>query len=803
MHRRHDARIRAPGAARLAAVASLAAGLLACGGDSGGEYVARPANTLTYSRDIAPILHERCAGCHGPAPLVPPDLSTYESVRGEAARIVAAVRSGRMPPWPPELRSGEFEGERRLSTTEVGMIGQWVEEGAAQGEPSDLPSAAGAAAGWRLGEPDLVIEMPEPYELDADGDEVLRSFVLPVPVDGTRWVEAVEFRPGNPRAVRGARIALARGRAARRFDAEDPGPGYDGRFATGAAANPDGFLLAWMPGAVPRPGRDSIAWRLEPGASLVLELRLRPTGRPETVRAEVGLHFAPGPPARRPALLRLGSRTIDIAPGERDYQVTDSYTLPVDVNVLSVYPRARHLARAVQAHAVLPDGTMRSLIRIDDWRFEWQGEYRYREPIFLPRGTKLFMRYTYDNSGSNPHNPSVPPVRVVYGPRSVDEAADLWIQVLPQDSAALALLKEDFARKELRALADGYEFLARLHPESARVQYALGNVLMDRGDARGAITRYRKALAIDPGLVEAHYNLGNALAATGAFTDAVAEYQLALDGDPRFASAHYNLADVFQSLGMLDDAIEHYRRALRLEPRLAKAHNNLGLALVTRGAVDSAIAEYRRAIDADPTLVSAYNNLANALQSQGKIDEALAILRQALAVDPDNAQANYNLALGLEWQGRYEAAVPHLQKVVAARPADQTMHHALGLALVRAGRPTEGLREFEEAARLKPGWTLPLYSIAWVLATHPSAEVRNPRRAIQVAERAAGLTAYRHPLVLDALAAAYASAGQFDKAVTAMERAVAVAGDPQLAARLRARLELYRAGRPYRDSTMP
>ena len=855
-------------------IVALAVAVGACG-DSGpaDEYAPRPRGTLTFNKDIAPILFEDCSPCHRPGEAAPFGLLTYKDVKDRAQLIAAVTQSRRMPPWLPVPGYGEFSGERRLSVDELGMIQQWAEEGALEGDPADLPPRPEWSEGWKIGQPDLVIEMPEPYALYAEGPEVFRNFVLPIPVTGTRWVKAVELRPGNARAVHHAVMMVDRSPASRRMDEDDPEPGYGGMFSIGEAFSPDGFFLGWTPGQIPSEGEEDISWQLRRGTDLVLQLHVRPTGQPETIQAAVGFYFADGPPARVPSLLRLGSQTMDIPPGEKRYAIRDEYVLPVDVEVLGLYPHAHYLGKEMQAFATLPDGKNRWLLRIDDWDFNWQGEYRYTQPIFLPKGTTLSMRYTYDNSAENPLNPSDPPVRVVYGPASTDEMGDLWIQVLPRDGADLAILNADFNRKELRALADGFELLSRVDPSDVQARYNLGmalqalgevdeamenyrlalqlkpdyaaahnnlgtllesngaadealehfrralaaqpdfaqahynvaNALQARGDLDGAVQHFRQALEADRNYVEAHYNLGNALAAHGKVDEAIAHYLSAVDIDEGFAAAHYNLGNTLRALGRLDEAIDHYRRALQADASLAAAHNNIGLALEAQGEIESAIDTYRMAIAVDPDLAAAHKNLAILLQSQGRTDEALQQLREVLRIDPDDAQANYNLALGLQSMGRFEDALPHLRRMVESRPGDARLRHNVGLALLSSGRTDEAMREFREASRLQPSAPMPIYTMAWILATHRDEKIRNPGEAIVLAERSVQLTKNRNPLALDALAAAYAAAGRFDRAVPIAEQALTVArlaGATDLANNIGARLELYGQRLPYRDTAL-
>ena len=202
-----------------------------------------------------------------------------------------------------------------------------------------------------------------------------------------------------------------------------------------------------------------MAWRLDPGTDVVFQLHMLPTGKPEPIQSSLGLFFAKEPPTKTPYMLRLGSKVIDIQAGDAAYKIRDTYRLPVDARLLSVYPHAHYLAREMKGTARLPDGRLRWLVHIRDWDFNWQDEYRYSSPISLPAGTTLEMEYTYDNSADNLRNPHNPPQRVVYGPQSSDEMGDLWLQVLASDGKGLDQLVRDHAHRELLADVEGYEKL--------------------------------------------------------------------------------------------------------------------------------------------------------------------------------------------------------------------------------------------------------------------------------------------------------------------------------------------------------
>jgi hypothetical protein len=350
-----------------------------------------------------------------------------------------------MPPWLPEPGFGDFVGERRLTGPEIETIRRWVEQGALEGNRADLPPLPEVVDDWQLGKPDLVVTLPEPYILPGGGPDVIRNFVIPLSssVRRIRYVRAVEFRPGNPRFIHHAVVAIDQTLSSRRLDAKDPGPGFEG-MDVGRAHPPDGQMVVWTPGMVPFGNSGGTVWRLEPESDLVLQLHMVPAGKPEMIQPTIGFYFAEGPGAGPPLyLMRLyADEALDIPPGEKDFVVTDTIEVPADVEVLSVYPHAHYLAQTTEAWAMLPDGTKQWLIRIPQWDFDWQDMYRYATPIPLPRGTTVTMRYSYNNSAENVRNPNRPPKRVTAGDRSSDEMAHLWLQVRPRRAEDLPVLQD-------------------------------------------------------------------------------------------------------------------------------------------------------------------------------------------------------------------------------------------------------------------------------------------------------------------------------------------------------------------------
>jgi Flp pilus assembly protein TadD len=421
-------------------------------------------------------------------------------------------------------------------------------------------------------------------------------------------VRGLEIRPTTRRVVHHATILIDRTKASRRLDEADPAPGYEGMFAEGAR-NPASQALGWTPGITPFLEAPDRAWRLERGSDLVVQLHMIPSGKSERVGLSVGLFFSDTPPSRAAVDIKLGSKTIDIPAGEADHAVEDRFVLPVDVELLSIYPHAHFLAREIRAVAELPDGQVEPLVYIKEWNFNWQDQYRYRQPPLLPAGTAIVMRYRYDNSAENPRNPRRPPQRVTHGPGSLDEMGDLWLRVLPRAPADALTLATAFNAHELAAEIAGAEHQAALDPKSATWQNALGIRYVEAGRIEEGIARLREALRLMPAHAEAHNNLGHALQLQGRGRDALVHFRRAAALAPGNDRIHFNLAGALQDQDDVEGAIRHYRAGLALNPDAADAHNGLGTALGSRGLLDEAARHFRLALDLQPGFEDARKNL--------------------------------------------------------------------------------------------------------------------------------------------------------------------------------------------------
>jgi tetratricopeptide (TPR) repeat protein len=546
-----------------------------------------------------------------------------------------------MPPWPPERGFGDFAGDRSLTQTQIELFSEWIKQGKPEGDPASLPSAPTFTGGWQLGEPDLILKMPRPFRMPESGSDVFRNFILPSGVTQVKYVRALELRVDNPRAVHHANIVLDRIQALRRRDGEDGQPGFPGMdVITEAAANnfdPDSHFLFWKPATVLRPEADDMSWRLDPATDLVLNLHLQPTGKEEMIQVQVGIYFAAHAPAKFPMLLQLEhDGAIRIPPGDRTFSVTDSLTLPVDVDLLAIYPHAHYLGKTVEAWAILPNGNRRWLIRITDWDINWQATYDYREPIALPKGTRVAMRITYDNSTANPRNPNRPPKLVLTGNRSEDEMGHVWLQVLPKGNSGSGdprlLLQEAAMRRRLEK-----------YPGDFLAHYNLAALLAYGGHLDSAITEYSAALRSEPDSAGAHNALGVAFMAEGKLAEANAQLRDALRLDATYANAHYNLARVLAASADTSGAATEYETFLKTNPNDADAQAGLGTMQFKEHRFADALIHFREAARLNPQDPDIQTNLGTLLAITGDLPAAAEAFQIALRLNPGQAAARANL----------------------------------------------------------------------------------------------------------------------------------------------------------------
>ena len=375
------------------------------------------AATPTYNKDIAPILYQNCAGCHRPGEVAPFSLLTYEDTAKRAALIATVTKSRVMPPWKAEPGYGDFKDVRRLTEDQISLIQEWAGHGAPEGDAAAKPVPPKFIEGWQLGQPDKVVTIPTKFAVPADGPDVYRCFVIPLNLEQAVYMTAMEFRADNRRTVHHALVFADITGLARKKAADSPDGGYT---CFGGPGVPAGLVGGWAPGITPRKPIPGYAATLPKNTDLVLQIHYHPSGTAAQDQSSVGFFFGDAPTKGRSVVL-LGTQSIDIAPGDAHYMVKTSTTLPSDAELIGITPHAHYICKDMKINAHLPDGTVTPLIWIKDWDFNWQSAYTYASPVRLPKGTRIDLEYTYDNSENNPRNPAHPPVHVAYGEQTTDE----------------------------------------------------------------------------------------------------------------------------------------------------------------------------------------------------------------------------------------------------------------------------------------------------------------------------------------------------------------------------------------------
>ncbi len=512
----------------------------------------------TFAHDIAPIVYEKCAACHHPGGVAPFSLLTYNDAKKRAAQIAAATKSGFMPPWLPEQGFGDFMGDLRLTPAQIATIAAWATAGAPEGPATEIPPPPSFTPGWQLGPPDLILEAQSSVQLPASGPDIYWNVIFTPNLSARRWVRAIEIRPGQPRVVHHANLLIDRAGTAHLHEVA-PGKGFPGMdLVIGRSPfDPDGNFLFWKPGGRPHIEPDGFAWRLDPGNELVLNMHLQPSGKPEQVRPSIGLYFTDKPQTKFPLLVQLeNDEALDIPAGDRDFPIADDFKLPMDADILAIYPHAHYLGKLLEAYATLPDNARKWLIRIPEWDTNWQAVYYYREPLFLPKDSVIHMRYHYDNSSANPRNPNHPPKRVRSGNHATDEMGHLWLQMLPRGPGD--------RRRELQEAVMRHRL--EKDPNDATAHMNLGAILLSRLDPQEAVTELQAAARLEPKQPEVHNMLGLALATLNRNADAIPQFELALKGRPDYLSALFNLANALAKSGRIDEAMDNLRKVLAINP---------------------------------------------------------------------------------------------------------------------------------------------------------------------------------------------------------------------------------------------
>jgi mono/diheme cytochrome c family protein len=382
-----------------------------------------PSGPATYSGDVASILNKHCVSCHRPGEVAPFSLIGYDNAKKWSGMIASVTKSGIMPPWKAVEGYGEFHEPNRLSPDQLAAIQRWHEAGAPRGDAKKEPAPPTFDnAEWSLGKPDMVLSATKPFKLDAEGEDVYRNFVIRADWKEPIWVKAMEVKPGNRKVVHHVIAFLDdKGVAKKREEANKDGQeGYTWD-AGGAGFLPSGSLGGWAPGTNARMAPTGTAFKVDPGEDIVLQVHYHKTGKVEEDLTKIGVYLAKETIDKEMNLNWAFNFGINIPPGEKAYESRREFTWKQDVTIYGVMPHMHLLGRKMKSWLEFADGTTKPLIQVDDWDFNWQLTYAFKEPIKVPAGTKQIIEAVYDNSSDNLRNPNNPPKRVTFGEKTTDE----------------------------------------------------------------------------------------------------------------------------------------------------------------------------------------------------------------------------------------------------------------------------------------------------------------------------------------------------------------------------------------------
>ena len=381
----------------------------------------------TYTKDVAAILQSKCQNCHRRHQVGPFALETYEQARKRSHDIAAVTEERSMPPWKPTAGVGpRLKHDQSLTHAEIGVLTAWAEAGALRGDPKDLPPPPTFAVGWKLGPPDVILEPIEGFPVAASGPDVYRCFVLPTNLARDRYLEAVDYAPGERGAVHHLIAYIDTTGQGRKLDADSPGPGYAAASGPGVAA---AELSFWTAGSQPHRLHDGIGIHIPSQSDIILQVHYHPNGKAGIDKTRVGLYFTRKPVKQALHWNNATSYNFQLPAGAKNVEVKASWYVPVDVEVLAVSPHMHMLGHDMHMSVRLPNGRSENLIEIADWDPSWQTAYYFQKPIPLSAGSIVNVVAHFDNS-ARPRNPNQPPKLVKFGPNADDEMCVGYIAVV-------------------------------------------------------------------------------------------------------------------------------------------------------------------------------------------------------------------------------------------------------------------------------------------------------------------------------------------------------------------------------------
>ncbi|HEV2199463.1 MAG TPA: cytochrome c [Bryobacteraceae bacterium] len=387
--------------------------------------------SVTFNRDVLPILQKNCQSCHRPGEIGPMALLTYEGTRPWAKAMKAAVLSRKMPPWFADPQYGHFSNDRSLSEAEINTLASWADSGAVEGDAKDKPAPVQWVDGWNIPKPDVVVEMPNEIDVPAKGTIEYTYIIVPTGFTKDTWVEQMEMRPGNRAVVHHANIYIRRANSPwlRQYPVGVPFVPEEQKNSSSAGAPlADENVAGYVPGkqtVVLSPGKAKL---IPAGSDIVFQMHYTANGTAAKDRTKFGMVLAKEPPEMRVARIYAANNTFVIPPGASDYRAEASTTLQADTTLVSLKPHMHLRGKSMEFRAVYPNGEKEVLLNVPNYNFNWQLEFILAQPKVLPKGTRLEMSCSFDNSPNNKFNPD-PAKEVRWGDQSWEEMAIAYFEV--------------------------------------------------------------------------------------------------------------------------------------------------------------------------------------------------------------------------------------------------------------------------------------------------------------------------------------------------------------------------------------
>jgi hypothetical protein len=435
------------------------------------------AKRITFNQDVAPIFFKNCAECHRPGEAAPFSVLSYRDARPWAKSIREKVADRTMPPWHADPHYGQFQNERRLTQAEIDTIKAWVDAGAIEGAEKELPPTPKFVEGWGIGRPDVVLSMPQPYTVEAEGPDEYQYFEVPTGFTEDKFVRAIEARPGNRKVVhhvvvfiqppapaeppRLSEEELGKQREQRAKESIRYNDGFLRRVKAEAPVHNDGcalpnggggtkfdtskrdpgtiYLTEWAPGRNPDIMGPGVAKKIPAGSKLTFQVHYnKAAGSVQTDRSSIGLVFAKAPPTKLLTTELIFNAYMQIPPGAERHRVSACWTAQSDLRLATLMPHMHFRGAAMQIEAAYPDGRKEMLLNVPRYDFAWQTGYMLKQPLMIPKGTTLLVTGWFDNSAKNRFNPD-PAQAVRWGDPTYDEMLACFIDYTQEIKPSVAM----------------------------------------------------------------------------------------------------------------------------------------------------------------------------------------------------------------------------------------------------------------------------------------------------------------------------------------------------------------------------